>query len=69
MTHQEAMKYAAGIAVVTLVNAMAVNHFYLLSANMGLKTRVAICSLIYKKVSIENRKKVTAAYQLSFKFK
>lgn len=41
--------YASGIVVINTVNAFVVNHFQNLAFHNALKTRVAVCSLIYRK--------------------
>lgn len=48
-TYQEALMYASGIVLINTVNAFVVNHFQNLAFHNALKTRVAVCSLIYRK--------------------
>lgn len=49
MSHEEALYYAAGIVLSNLINALIVNQFYVNSFHLGMKVRVAVCSIIYRK--------------------
>lgn len=49
MSHEVALYYAGGIVLSNLTNALFVNQFYLNSFHYGMKVRVAVCSIIYRK--------------------
>lgn len=50
ISKQEAYIYAAGIIVATAVNIFVLNPFWMCLMHIGMKIRVACCSLIYRKV-------------------
>lgn len=41
--------YASGIVVLGALYALSLNHIYHLSFHTGMKARVSVCSLIYRK--------------------
>lgn len=49
MLYREALLYASGIVILNALNAIFVNHIYFHAFHSGLQTRVAVCSLIYRK--------------------
>jgi hypothetical protein len=50
--HDTAYLYAAGIAVCSTFNVFAMNPVWLAAYHAGMKMRVGICSLIYRKVNL-----------------
>lgn len=51
ISRTEAYYYAAGIVLCSLVPVVIFHHFILYIYQIGMKIRVACCSLLYKKVS------------------
>lgn len=51
MTYVDAAIYANGILILNAINAIAVNRFITLGWVNGMKVRIAVCSLIYRKVT------------------
>lgn len=51
MDYTDAFIYANAIVILTAINAIVVNHFIAIGWCHGMKVRVAVCSLIYRKVN------------------
>lgn len=49
MSHEVSLGYAGGIVLSNLATALFVNQFYVDSFHYGMKVRVAVCSIIYRK--------------------
>lgn len=50
-TYRNALIYASGIVVMNGIYAVISNHIMFRSLHYGMKIRVAVCSLIYRKVT------------------
>lgn len=50
MTHDDALMYGAIMVILAAMNGIIINHYYMAGFHNGLKVRVSVCSLIYKKV-------------------
>lgn len=50
MRYEDAMIYASGIVLVALISAIMANQFFIAGFHTGMKVRVAICSIMYRKV-------------------
>ncbi|XP_071455801.1 probable multidrug resistance-associated protein lethal(2)03659 [Hetaerina americana] len=48
-SRNEALLYASGIVGITAINAFILNHYMIKTFQIGMKVRVATCSLIYRK--------------------
>ncbi|XP_055306698.1 ATP-binding cassette sub-family C member 4-like [Sitodiplosis mosellana] len=49
MTYEDALMYACGIVILNALNTILVNQFVMIAFHNGMKVRVAVCSLIYRK--------------------
>lgn len=49
MTHEEALYYAGAIVGVNALSALVINQFFIGGFHNGMKVRVAVCSIIYRK--------------------
>lgn len=49
MLHRDAVLYAVAIVALNGMNALLVNQFFILAMHNGMKVRVAVCSVIYRK--------------------
>lgn len=52
MKYEDALIYASGIVILTVCNAILVSKYYVSAFHNGMKIRVAVCSLVYRKVCI-----------------
>lgn len=50
IAYHDAILYAVGLVALNGLNALFLNHVFLLSFHNAMKVRVAVCSLIYRKV-------------------
>lgn len=52
MTYEDAMKYACGLLLFNGIQSLSWNQYFMVAYHNAMKIRVAVCSLIYRKVSI-----------------
>lgn len=49
MSYDDALSYASVMVALAAVNGIVINHFFMAGFHNGMKVRVAVCNLIYKK--------------------
>lgn len=54
MSKDEALQYGTSIFVITVVAGIIMLHYFFLGFCYGMRVRVAMCSLIYRKVNCNN---------------
>jgi hypothetical protein len=54
ITVEEAYIYAAGVVLCSALNVIVIHPYMMAIFHMGMKIRVACCSLIYRKVTLGN---------------
>lgn len=62
MTYTDAFMHANGFVLLNAVNGLVLSHYISFSYNNGTKVRIALCSLIYRKVTYDtfyNMTKIT----------
>lgn len=50
MSYDDAMQFAGAMVFLSAVNGVVINHYFMGGFHNGMKVRVAVCNLIYKKV-------------------
>lgn len=50
MTYDDALWYAGAMVTLAALNGIVINHYFMGGFHNGMKVRVAVCNLIYKKV-------------------
>lgn len=51
MDYHEGIIYASGLVASSAIYAVALNQFVVVGWHTGMKVRVAVCSIIYRKVN------------------
>lgn len=50
MTYQDAVIYASAMLILNAISTLLMNQIFYLGFHNGMKVRVAVCSIIYRKV-------------------
>lgn len=59
VTQEEAYMYAGAVVLCSALNVFVVHPYMMAILHMGMKFRVACCSLIYRKVSLHTLRYVS----------
>lgn len=51
MSPTEAMLYASGMVFLNGIGVLTINQLFMVGYYNGMKARIAVCSIIYRKVS------------------
>lgn len=51
ISHRDAIIYASLMVTVNAIGALTINQLFITGYHNGMKVRVAVCSIIYRKVS------------------
>lgn len=68
MSHSDALKTAAVMILLNAFGGLWMAHMYLVGHYNSIKVRVAVCSLIYRKVSHKNPISVSHAFYIQSNF-
>lgn len=52
VTHQQALLYASGMVILNGIGVLTINQLFMTGYYNGMKARVAVCSIIFRKVNI-----------------
>lgn len=63
-TYKEALMYASGILIFNGLQTFSSNQYFMFTYHNAMKVRVAVCSLIYRKVN--SQMKITISHSVSF---
>lgn len=50
MTYQDAVIYASAMLILNAISTLLINQIFYYGFHNGMKVRVAVCSIIYRKV-------------------
>lgn len=50
MSHEQALIYASGMAILSGIGVLTINQLFMIGYYNGMKVRVAVSSIIYRKV-------------------
>lgn len=50
VTHEEAVMYASGMVILNGIGVLTINQLFMTGYYNGMKARVAVCSIIFRKV-------------------
>lgn len=69
MSYTDAFLYASGLVIVNAVSLVVTNHYYATGWLNGMKVRVAVCSMIYRKVNFSTFSIYSIDCEFFFSFK
>lgn len=69
VSHTSAVNYATGLVIVNAATILFSGQVFMLTSQIGMKVRVAMCSVIYRKVLVFFMEKMRILFKVCLNFK
>lgn len=68
ISHSDAVTYASFMVILNAIGALTINQLFITGYHNGMKVRIAVCSIIYRKVYQDSHVLVCKLYFIPTKF-